>query len=138
MRRVRLVSPRSGFTLIEILLVIVMIGILSSVLVSRLSGRSQEARITRAQADIAGPLNLSLDMFEQDVGRYPTNAEGLMSLVQNPGLTGWKGPYLKGGLKPDPWGQPYLYRLDESNPTMYYVASAGPDQQFGTEDDITQ
>jgi general secretion pathway protein G len=127
-----------AFTLVEILLVIVMIGILSGVLVSKLSGRSQEARIARAQSDITGTLSLALDMFEQDVGRYPSADEGLAVLVQDPGVPGWKGPYLKGGLKPDPWGTPYQYQLDADNPTIYILQSAGPDRQLGTQDDISQ
>jgi general secretion pathway protein G len=132
-------SIRRGFTLVEVLLVIVIIGILAGMLVTRLAGRSQEARTTRAQADIRGQLSLALDLFEQDVGRYPTTDEGLGALVQNPGIPGWKGPYLKGGLKPDPWGTPYSYGLqvDEAG-NNYVVTSAGPDLQFGTEDDVEE
>jgi general secretion pathway protein G len=138
MKGSRDLRERRGFTLVEILLVIVMIGILSGVLVSKLSGRSQEARIARAQSDITGTLSLALDMFEQDVGRYPSADEGLGALVLNPGSPGWKGPYLKGGLKPDPWGTPYQYQLDPDNPSIYILKSAGPDRQFDTQDDISQ
>jgi len=131
-------SRRSaGFTLVEILLVIVIIGILAGMLATRLAGRSQEARITRAQADIRGHLSLALDLFEQDIGRYPTTDEGLEALVNDPGLEGWRGPYLKGGLKPDPWETAYAYALDADDPGRYTLASAGPDRQLGTEDDIT-
>lgn len=127
-----------AFTLVEVLLVIVIIGVLAGMLVARLSGRSQEARITRAQADIRGTLSLALDLFEQDVGRYPTTEEGLEALVVDPGLPGWKRPYLKGGLKSDPWKNAYVYRNDSDDPTQYELLSAGPDGQMGTEDDITQ
>ncbi len=127
---------RGAFTLVEILLVIVIIGVLTGMLVVRLSGRTQEARIARAQADVRGQLSLALDLFEQDVGRYPTTDEGLSILIEDPGLVGWKGPYLKGGLKPDPWGNSYSYMSDPEDRGQYTLISAGPDGQAGTDDDI--
>lgn len=129
---------QSAFTLVEVLLVIVIIGVLAGMLVVRLSGRSQEARVARAQADIRGQLSLALDLFEQDVGRYPAADEGLAVLIQNPGSPDWKGPYLKGGLKPDPWGAPYYYAKDPDDPGRYTLLSAGPDGQAGTSDDISE
>ena len=127
-----------GFTLIELLLVIVIIGILAGTIVTSLSGRSQEARITRAQADIRAGLSLALDLFEQDIGRYPSEDEGLEALVINPGISGWRGPYLKGGLRSDPWGSEYGYTRDPGNPNYYILRCAGPDEQFGTDDDIAE
>ena len=126
----------AGFTLVEILLVIVIIGVLAGMLATRLAGRSQEARITRAQADIRGHLSLALDLYEQDTGRYPTADEDLEALVEDPGTEGWRGPYLKGGLKSDPWDTSYAYSLNADDPSQYTLSSAGPDRQFGTEDDI--
>lgn len=131
-------SKIRGFTLIELLLVIVIIGVLAGMIVTSLSGRSQQAQVTRAQADIRGSLSLALDLFEQDVGRYPTDDEGLEALVVNPGINGWKGPYLKGGLKLDPWGTAYEYTQDPENTNYYILKSSGPDLQSGTEDDITE
>jgi general secretion pathway protein G len=129
-------NTNRAFTLVEVLLVIVIIGILAGMLVARLSGRTEEARVARARADIQGSLSLALDLFEQDLGRYPTAEEGLASLVTNPGIEGWKGPYLKGGLKNDPWGMPYTYALNSDDPTQYALSSSGPDKQPGTADDI--
>lgn len=131
-------QSRRGFTLVEMLLVVVIIGVLAGMVVLHLAGRSQEARVTRAEADIRGQLSLALDLFEQDAGRYPSSDEGLQVLVEDPGLAGWKGPYLKGGLKPDPWDTPYIYTLDADDPLQYVLSSAGPDLTPGTEDDITQ
>ena len=131
-----LASQSRAFTLVEILLVIVIIGVLAGMLVTRLSGRTQEARLVRARADISGQLSLALDLFEQDVGRYPTTEEGLSALITDPGEPGWKGPYLKTGLKPDPWDTPYVYASDTSGMGLYSLSSAGPDRQVGTEDDI--
>ena len=125
-----------AFTLVEMLLVIVIIGVLAGTVVTSLSGRAQQAKVTRAQADIRGSLALALDLFEQDTGRYPTTDEGLMALVRDPGVQGWQGPYLKGGLKSDPWGNQYIYQLDSSQSGLYTLCSSGPDGQQGTEDDI--
>lgn len=127
-----------GFTLIEMLLVIMIIGILAGAIVVGLSGRSHDARVTRARSDISGSLSLALDLFDQDVGRYPTAEEGLKALVEDRGMPGWKGPYLKGGLKSDPWGNPYHYELDPDYPRQYVLKSAGADGQVGSEDDILQ
>ena len=129
---------KKGFTLLEMLLVVVIIGILAGAVMISLSGRSQQARITTAQSDIVGKLSLALDLFETDVGRYPTEEEGLKALVENPGVNGWKDPYLRGGLKNDPWGTPYSYSRDPEYPERYILRSAGPDEQMDTEDDIVQ
>lgn len=127
-----------AFTLVEILLVVVMIGILAGMFIPSLAGRAQEARITRAKADIQGQLSLALDMFEQDVGRYPTSEEGLQVLMTNSGgVANWKGPYVKDGLKKDPWGSDYSYTFNSDvNGSYYTVTSPGPDKQLGTSDDI--
>jgi general secretion pathway protein G len=136
-RSIAVCGNATGFTLIEVLLVIVIIGILVSGLAVSLSGRSQEAMITRARADISGHLRLALDLFEQDLGRYPTNEEGLAALVQDTGDPRWKGSYLTSGLVPDPWNNPYQYQIDPMNPRRYLLRSAGPDGRMGTDDDIT-
>lgn len=127
---------RRAFTLMEMLLVIVIIGILVGGVAVSLSGRSQEAMVTRAKADVAGHLALALDLFEQDIGRYPNDEEGLEALVEDPGEARWKGPYLRSGLVPDPWGNAYEYALDPEEVGRYVLRSAGPDGRSGTEDDV--
>jgi len=137
-RKTRHAYVGRGFTLVEMLLVILIIGVLASALITSLAGRSEEAKITTAKADINAALSTALDLFEHDVGRYPTDDEGLNALITNPGtLKGWKGPYLKTGLRPDPWGNPYIYKRDTDQSTRYQLSSAGPDGQQGTDDDIT-
>jgi general secretion pathway protein G len=127
--------PSRAFTLIEMLLVIVIIGILAGSIAIGLSGRSEQARITRASSDLKSNLALALDLFEQDTGRYPSGADGLDALVEAPaGVDNWRGPYLRGGLKPDPWGNAYEY---QENNGGYTIRSAGPDGQSGNKDDIT-
>lgn len=129
-------NSKRAFTLVEMLLVIVIIGILAGALVASLGGRSQDARVARAKSDISSGIPLALDLFEQDIGRYPTSEEGLKVLVESPNVSGWKGPYLKTGLKPDPWDKPYIYSVNPDDPRHYKLSSAGPDNRPGTEDDV--
>jgi general secretion pathway protein G len=128
---------RAGFTLVEMLLVIVIIGVLAGTVAVSLSGRSEEARQARVLADFS-QLRLALDLFDQDTGRYPTSGEGLEALVRDPGVSGWRKPYLVSGLKLDPWGASYLYAADDNGQGQFRLASAGPDGQHGTADDITE
>jgi len=130
-----------GFTLIELLLVITIISVLAAVVMPRFFGRSQEARIVAARQTIVGTFGVAMDLFEQDIGRYPTTEEGLLALIQNPQLSNWHGPYLKSSSIPlDPWGNPYKYTYPSeltSSEYLYDIVSAGPDGVYGNEDDIT-
>jgi general secretion pathway protein G len=129
---------RAGFTLIELLLVLVILGVLAVMVVPRFTGRSEQARITAARTDIAN-LSLALDTFEVDNGRFPTTEEGLAALVQQPsGQTNWNGPYIRGRVPTDPWGNSYIYRYPgQHNHNSFDLYSMGPDGQEGGEDDIT-
>lgn len=128
-----------GFTLIELMLVILIIGFLVAMAVPRLTGKSQQARIATARADIDANLAVALDLFEMDNGRYPSTQEGLQALVKSPpNAPSWKGPYLKKGIPVDPWGRPYVYRSPgRFNPEDYDLLSYGPDGIEGGGDDIT-
>ncbi len=99
-----------GFTLVELLVVLVILVLLASVIGPRVINYLSSSRSKTAQIQIES-LNTSLELFHIDVGRYPTTTEGLQSLVQvNGAIPGWNGPYLrKNDLPPDPWGKPYLY-----------------------------
>lgn len=105
-------------------------------MVAGLAGRGTEARIARARAELNGSLSLALDLFEQEIGRYPTPEEGLRVLLDGGDIEGWNGPYLKSELKPDPWGREYIYGANPQHPNRYVLYSCGPDGQPGTEDDI--
>jgi len=96
-----------------------------------------EAR-TSAVGTTLENFEMAIDAFEVDCGRYPTTAEGLKALVQQPaGLNGWKGPYLKAGLPMDSWGHPYFYVCPgRHSPQAYDLYSAGPDGKTDTADDI--
>jgi general secretion pathway protein G len=125
-----------GFTLIEMLVVMVILGVLFGLAVPQLAGRTQEARVQGALADLHGGLAVALDMYEVDLGRYPTS---LTDLAENPSnLTKWKGPYLKRKHARDPWGNSYIYRYPgQWNRGSYDLWSAGPDGKEGSEDDLT-
>lgn len=128
---------KKGFTLIELMLVVIIIGVLVSMVVPRLVGRSEEARVSAAKADIHANISVALDLFELDNGRYPATEEGLSSLRTKPSSDiNWKGPYLKREPR-DPWGNPYVYRSPgEYNPD-YDLYSYGPDGKEGGGDDVS-
>ncbi len=126
-----------AFTLIELLLVLVILTALAAIVVPKFARRSEQARITAALTDIAN-LEVAIDAFEIDSGRYPTTEEGIKALVEEPAnVKGWKGPYIKRGVPNDPWGNLYLYRYPGQNNTAGYdLHSLGPDSQEGGGDDI--
>ena len=100
---------RDGFTLVELLVVMVIIGLLAALVVPTYIGRERKARSQAARAQIE-LLSTALDTFRLDVGRYPTTDEGLDALVSKPSAADrWDGPYLKKAVPLDPWAKPYLY-----------------------------
>ena len=124
-----------GFTLIDILLVVIIIGILVSLVAPRLAGRSEEARKQAAHADIEGGISLALDLYEVDNGRYPNSLDDLITKPSD--APSWKGPYIKKGLPKDPWGSPYIYKMPGvHNAASYDLYSLGMDKQESTQDDI--
>jgi general secretion pathway protein G len=123
----------------ELLLVVAIISILAAMLLPNISGRSGEARKTRAQSEIVSTIGLALAMFESDTGAYPTTEQGLEALIIRPDQAStWRGPYIRQAKRfRDPWGNAYEYQCPgQQNTTSYDLTSAGPDGQFGTEDDI--
>jgi general secretion pathway protein G len=104
-----LLSDHRGFTLVELLVVMVIIGLLATLVAPGLFKQLGKGQVSAAKAQIAS-LEQALDKFRLDVGRYPTTQEGLSSLVSNPGIENWDGPYVKTGTITDPWKRPYQYQ----------------------------
>lgn len=134
-----IIKKRKGFTLIELMLVVIIIGVLIAMVVPRFAGRSEQARQGAARADIEANIAVALDLFELDNGRYPTTEEGLQALIAQPsGLDNWRGPYVKKRKIPtDPWGNPYIYTSPGTHSPDYDLASYGADGVEGGDDDIT-
>lgn len=135
-------SPRNdryGFTLVELMLVAIIIGVLAGIVIPRLAGRTQKASLAAAKMTIQG-VSTSLEQFELDVQRFPTTEEGLAALLQRPaGLpeeTVWNGPYLK-EVPLDPWSRTLVYRYPGEKSVDFDLISMGPDGQLDTEDDVT-
>jgi general secretion pathway protein G len=120
-----------GFTLVEILVVITIIGLIMALVGPRVINYLGEAKVKAAKIQIES-FSSALDLYYLDAGRYPSSSEGLGALAQRPGgATAWNGPYLKGGAVPnDPWGHPYLYRSPGEH-GAYDIVSYGSDGQEG-------
>ena len=100
----------AGFTLVEMLVVIAIIGLIMGLVGPRVLSYLGESKVKAAKLQIES-FSSSLDLFYLDVGRYPTASEGLVALAQRPGNASiWNGPYLKKAVPNDPWGRPYVYR----------------------------
>ena len=131
---------RRAFTLVELMLVVAIIGMLAAMVVPRLVGRTQQAKVARAKSDIAA-IGLALDLYELDVGQYPSTLEGLVA-AEAPSTSSaeakaqWNGPYLKKGLPKDPWGHAYIYNQESKHNQDYDLHSMGPDGQKETDDDV--
>jgi len=117
-----------GFTLMEILVVLVLLGIIMGVVSSKFMGQAEKAKTDAAKIQIQ-QVAQSLDLFKLEVGRYPTQSEGLQALIAAPsGLSRWNGPYWKENKVPkDPWNNDFKYVSPGKNGTPYEVISSGSD-----------
>jgi general secretion pathway protein G len=129
-RRV-LLTGSAGFTLIEMLVVLVIIGLIMGLVGPQVLNYLTDARAKAARLQIEA-FGSALDLYFLDVGRYPPASEGLNALVRRPsGVEVWNGPYLKGGaVPPDPWGRAYIYRAPGER-APYEITSLGADGHEG-------
>ena len=121
----------AGFTLLELLVVMVIIGLLASFVAPKFFDQvgKSEAKVARAQLDA---FDKALSTYRLDTGRYPRTEQGLKALVERPGdEPSWAGPYLNKALPTDPWGKPYLYRNPGDNGHEFDIVTLGRDGQVG-------
>lgn len=132
-------KQNKGFTLVEIMLVVIIIAALSAMVVPRLVGRSEQAKLSVARADVESHIATALKLYELDNGSFPTTNQGLVALRTQPAKPpipkNWTGPYLEKDPV-DPWGNPYVYVSPGKNRSDYDLSSKGKDDATA-EDDIT-
>lgn len=132
-KKIKRLGNQRGFTLIELVVVVVIIGLLAAFVAPQFIKQEEKAtaKATKAQIELLGT---ALDTFRLDVGRYPTSQEGLQALNQRPGgVERWDGPYLKKDVPNDPWGSPYVYKSPGEGGRPYDIVSYGSDKAPGGE-----
>ncbi len=125
--RFHLLRNSRGFSLIELLVVIIILGLLAGLVGPRLFSRVGQSKQAAARAQIE-LFSAALDQYRLDVGSYPPAAAGLDALVRNPNVSNWNGPYLKKNTVPaDPWGKPYQYKCCPGDHGDFDIWSLGAD-----------
>jgi general secretion pathway protein G len=128
-------KPTFGFTLLELLVVMVIIGLLASYVGPRYFAQVGKSETNAARAQVEA-LAKALDTYRIDIGAYPSTAQGLGALVARPeGVNKWSGPYLQKDVPTDPWGRPYQYKSPGDAGRDFDITSLGKDGQAGGEGD---
>ena len=136
LKKRRTEKSEAGFTLMELVVVLVILGLLAAVVGPTVYKRMMGSRDQIAKIQIS-QLEGALNLYAFDMGRYPSSSDGLQALVQNPsGSSSWKGPYLEKGVPLDPWDKTYIYRNPGTHGGDFDICSAGADGIEGTDDDI--
>lgn len=132
-----LLRTKQAFTFVEIMIVVIIIAALSAMVVPRLTGRSERAKVSLARADIETNLATALKMYEMDNGNFPTTSQGLKALREKPSGSpeprNWNGPYVE--KEPvDPWGSAYVYLSPGRINPDYDLSSVGKDLESNADD----
>lgn len=128
----QLIHKKNGFTLLELMIVLVIVGLLAGIIGPNLFKNLDKSETTVAVAQIDS-FTKAIDQYRLDVGQFPSNSEGLSVLVQSGSNNEkWKGPYIK-KIPLDPWGMPYQYRIPSEHNLNYDVFSTGKDKKNGGE-----
>lgn len=132
-------NKQGGFTLIEVMVVIVILGIMAALVVPNLVGRQDQAQVTAARSDIAAIGN-ALDLYRLDNNAYPSTEQGLEALVEKPSgfpePRNWRSPYLRKKLPKDPWGNPYQYLSTDQGFELFSYGADGQEGGEGSSADI--
>ncbi len=123
-----------GFTLLELLIVVLIIGLLTGIVAPRFMAQINRSEVTTARAQIDA-LTKAVQTYRIDMGQYPTNERGLRALIESPGDPRWRGPYMQGVIPKDPWGQAYQYRSPAEQGRDFDVRSLGRDRAPGGQGD---
>ena len=136
-RRHSRATQMRGFTLVEVLLVLIILVIIGSIVVPNLFGVKDKADIDAARAQV-NAMSTVMDLYRLDLNKYPSTIKDLTEAPSDSAQADkWSGPYLKSAMKPDPWGNEYQYASPgKKNTSSYDLWSNGPDGQSGSEDDI--
>lgn len=132
-------KKNTGFTLLEIMVVIVILGLLAGLVVPNVMGSVDQANVQKVVTDISG-IETALKQYKMDVGRYPTTDQGLQALIEKPTSAPVPKKYRSDGylekISEDPWHSAYFYKMPGEHGKKYDIFSAGPDGEAGTCDDI--
>lgn len=129
-RKVSLTELRTGFTLIELMIVVVILGMLATIIMPRILSRPEQARRMKAKVDIRN-IESALALFKTDTGRFPTTSEGLQVLVTDPGIRGYNSDGYLDKVPVDPWQSPYIYVSPGVRSKDYDLESYGKDREDG-------
>lgn len=129
---------RHGFTMVELMAILIIIGLLATVVVTKVASKIDQARITTTKANLK-ILHSAVNQFKMDTGRFPSEELGLLELIEQPtDVINWEpGGYLETTeLPPDGWGNEFKYELYPESGKQFVIRSFGPDGEEGTEDDL--
>lgn len=129
-KRIKYRSLVGGFTLIELMIVVVILGLLATVIMPRILDRPEQARRMKAKVDVRA-IESALALFKTDTGRFPTTSEGLQALVADPGIKGYNRDAYLDKVPADPWGGAYVYVSPGIHSRDYDLESYGKDSEDG-------
>jgi general secretion pathway protein G len=137
-RKERKRRVRNGFTMVELMAVLIILGLLATLVVTKVASKIDQARITTTRANLKS-LHAAVNQFKMDTGRFPAEDEGLLALIEQPSdVTIWEqGGYLETTELPlDGWEHEFIYELYPESGKQFQIRSMGPDGEEGTEDDL--
>jgi general secretion pathway protein G len=137
-RKERKKRVRYGFTMVELMAMLIIIGLLATLVVTKVASKIDQARITTTKANLKA-LHSAVNQFKMETGRFPSDDKGLIDLIEQPtDVDTWEpGGYLETTeIPPDGWGNEFIYELYPESGKQFVIRSMGPDKEEGTEDDL--